>query len=50
MGDHQSQEPVEEAQPRATQAETQAPDHPLEVDVSDDQRPSCVHLLMLTEG
>ncbi|KAJ3460983.1 hypothetical protein MRS44_011850 [Fusarium solani] len=32
MGDHQSQEPVEEAQPRATQAETQAPDHPLEVD------------------
>ncbi|KAI8664798.1 hypothetical protein NCS56_00913700 [Fusarium sp. Ph1] len=32
MGDHQSQEPVEEAQPRATQAETQAPDRPLEVD------------------
>ncbi|WAO91460.1 Hypothetical protein NCS54_00893300 [Fusarium falciforme] len=32
MGDHQSQEPVEEAHPRATQAETQAPDHPLEVD------------------
>ncbi|KAL2678450.1 hypothetical protein Neosp_009196 [[Neocosmospora] mangrovei] len=40
MGDHQSQEPAEEAQPRATQAETQAVDHPLEVDVSGDQKPS----------
>ncbi|KAJ4176425.1 hypothetical protein NW759_017535 [Fusarium solani] len=37
MGDHQSQELVEGVQPRATQVEPQAPDHPVEVDPNDDE-------------